>query len=203
MAITAVLALVASALSADPLKCNLADYRSLPGLAASVAGDALTLGWGGEKGQELRLRFVVAGGTPTIQELAVKRSGAAWAILASNVTPDFRVVSGLRRVTDQQLDPLRRLHVDITQDVIDKYKWDAFWDAPLNLEDGGTHGEATPPKKGLLRQPGWPRKAFGRHHFQIPFDAAGKKWVRFAAWDTAGNGAMVQPIRVGSSRSTD
>ena len=44
--------------------------------------------------------------------------------------------------------------------------------------------------------------AFGQHHFQIPFDATGKKWVRFAAWDTAGNGAMVQPIRVGAVQTT-
>ncbi len=33
----------------------------------------------------------------------------------------------------------------------------------------------------------------GSHRFQIPFDAAGKKWVRFAAWDSAGNGAFTQP----------
>ena len=32
--------------------------------------------------------------------------------------------------------------------------------------------------------------------FEIPFDAAGQKWVRFAAWDSAGNGAFVQPIRI-------
>ena len=37
---------------------------------------------------------------------------------------------------------------------------------------------------------------FGKHHFQIPFDATGKKWVRFAAWDSAGNGAMVQPVKL-------
>jgi hypothetical protein len=36
--------------------------------------------------------------------------------------------------------------------------------------------------------------AFGKHHFQIPFDTTGKKWVRFAVWDSAGNGAFVQPI---------
>ena len=36
----------------------------------------------------------------------------------------------------------------------------------------------------------------GSHHFSIPFDAAGKKWVRFAAWDVAGNGALVQPVRL-------
>jgi hypothetical protein len=34
---------------------------------------------------------------------------------------------------------------------------------------------------------------FGTKHFKIPFDANGKKWVRFAVWDSAGNGAWVQP----------
>ena len=32
----------------------------------------------------------------------------------------------------------------------------------------------------------------GAARFEIPFDAAGKSWVRFAAWDSAGNGAFVQ-----------
>jgi hypothetical protein len=36
--------------------------------------------------------------------------------------------------------------------------------------------------------------AFGTKHFAIPFDAAGKAWVRFAVWDSAGNGAFVQPV---------
>jgi hypothetical protein len=36
--------------------------------------------------------------------------------------------------------------------------------------------------------------AFGTKHFSIPFDAAGKAWVRFAVWDSAGDGAFVQPI---------
>ena len=35
---------------------------------------------------------------------------------------------------------------------------------------------------------------FGTRRFEIPFDAAGKSWVRFAAWDSAGNGAFVQPV---------
>jgi hypothetical protein len=38
--------------------------------------------------------------------------------------------------------------------------------------------------------------AFGRETFTIPFDATGQAWVRFAAWDTAGNGAMTMPIRL-------
>jgi hypothetical protein len=38
--------------------------------------------------------------------------------------------------------------------------------------------------------------AFGKHRFRIPLDTVGKKWVRFAAWDSAGNGAMVQPVKL-------
>jgi hypothetical protein len=35
---------------------------------------------------------------------------------------------------------------------------------------------------------------FGTKSFKIPFDATGKKWVRFAVWDSAGDGAWLQPI---------
>jgi len=37
---------------------------------------------------------------------------------------------------------------------------------------------------------------FGSHKFRIPFDATGKKWVRFAVWDSAGNGAFTQPVHL-------
>ena len=37
---------------------------------------------------------------------------------------------------------------------------------------------------------------FGAHRFEIPFSASGKKWVRFAAWDSAGNGAFTQPLHL-------
>jgi hypothetical protein len=35
--------------------------------------------------------------------------------------------------------------------------------------------------------------AHGTKKFSIPIDATGKAWVRFAAWDSAGNGAFTQP----------
>jgi hypothetical protein len=38
--------------------------------------------------------------------------------------------------------------------------------------------------------------AFGTKSFRIPFDATGKKWVRFAVWDAAGDGAWLQPVLV-------
>ena len=37
---------------------------------------------------------------------------------------------------------------------------------------------------------------FGRRTFRIPFDARGKKWVRFAVWDSAGDGAFTQPVHL-------
>ncbi|HEV3122142.1 MAG TPA: hypothetical protein VGY53_09575, partial [Isosphaeraceae bacterium] len=37
---------------------------------------------------------------------------------------------------------------------------------------------------------------FGSKRFRIPFDATGKKWVRFAVWDSAGNGAFTQPVHL-------
>ena len=43
---------------------------------------------------------------------------------------------------------------------------------------------------------------FGTKHFAIPFNAAGKAWVRFAVWDSAGNGAFVQPT-VAVAKGTD
>ena len=39
---------------------------------------------------------------------------------------------------------------------------------------------------------------FGSHEFKIPFDATGKKWVRFAAWDSAGDGAFTEPVALNS-----
>ena len=38
--------------------------------------------------------------------------------------------------------------------------------------------------------------AFGTKTLRIPFDATGKKWVRLAVWDSAGDGAWLQPVGV-------
>jgi hypothetical protein len=157
---TAALAFVASAASADPLTCNLTGYKALPGLTAAVAGDALTVTWDGDANQEVRLQLTINSGTPTIKDLAVRRKGGAWVTLVSNATPYFHVVSGFRRATDQQIKPLQDLGIAITPEVLDRIKWEAFWDAPLNIPgDEVAHGGSTPPVKGIANQPGLPRKA--------------------------------------------
>jgi hypothetical protein len=147
----AVLAGFAPAASAqDTLTCDLAGYRAQAGLTAAMAGDTLSLTWVGDRNQELRMQLVVRQGTPTIRDLAIRRSGGQWATVVSNATPEFGVVTGMRRVTNQQLQPLKQLGVPITPELIEEIKWDAFWDAPLHVP-GNEPGRAQ-------NNPGLPRK---------------------------------------------
>ena len=91
---TLALALVASSIYADPLTCNLTAYKAAVGLIATVSDNTLAVTWSGEGGAELRLRFAIDGGTPTIRELAVRKKGGQWSTLVANVTPEFTVVLG-------------------------------------------------------------------------------------------------------------
>jgi hypothetical protein len=155
----AALGLLATSVHADPLTCDLAAYKSQPGLTAAVADNVLTVSWDGDKNHAARLRFIIAAGTPQIQELAVQTKGGSWITLASHVNADYRVVSGLRRATDQQLRPLHDLGVTITPQILDQIRWEAFWDSPLNVPGNEVaHGGATPPVAGIANQPGLPRK---------------------------------------------
>ncbi len=158
--LTAGLVFFASALRADPLTCNLTGYKAVAGLTAAVSDNTLTVTWDGDKNAEVRVRFTLNDGAPTIRDLAVRsRSAQQWVTLASNVTPEYQVVSGVRRATDQQLKPLQDLGVPITPDVLDRIRWEAFWDSPLNVPgDSVAHGGATPPVAGIANQPGLPRK---------------------------------------------
>src|SRR5260221_7340218 len=155
-------ALSAAPALADPLSCNLSAYKAAPGLAASVDGRALTLTWDGDKTDEIRLRLGITNGAPAIQDLSIRRKGGAWTILASNLAPEFRVVSGYRRLDQEAYPALKEAYGEVTQAILDKYKWDAFWDAPLRVPgDEVAHGNSTPPPNGIpgTNQPGLPRKA--------------------------------------------
>src|SRR6266542_2794681 len=162
MMAVAVALVTSSASYADPLTCNLTAYKPTAGLTAAVSDNTLAVTWDGDKDTELRMRFAIDGGTPTIRELATRKKGGQWATLASNLTPEFRVVSGLRRATQQQTEPLEKLGIALTADVIDKIKWEAFWDAPLYIEGSGelppTHKTAISEMKGVAKQPGLPGK---------------------------------------------
>ena len=51
------------------------------------------------------------------------------------------------------------LKVPITPEIIDEHKWDAFWDAPLDLNPQPGREANPPPAAGIANQPGLPRKA--------------------------------------------
>ena len=113
--------------------CDLSEYTPLDGLTAANQGEVLALTWSGERGTELRLALTVLDESPLVAEMAVRRAGGSWVNLARDVTPEFNVTSGLRRISEQQLRPLRDLGVNITPEIIEKEKWVVFWDSPLTV----------------------------------------------------------------------
>ena len=139
--------------------CDLTGYKATAGLTATNGADGLTVMWDGDRDRDVRLELAIDAGTPTIRELAIRRKGAAWTTLAANAQPEFRLVSGFRRMSNQQIQPLDGLKVSITPAIIDEHKWDAFWDAPLDLNPQVGRGGNPPPAAGIANQPGLPRKA--------------------------------------------
>jgi hypothetical protein len=117
--------------AAQPLNCDMSQYKAASGLTAGIEQGAVAVTWNGSNGSELRARYAIDNGQPIVRELAVRKSGGQWAPLGQNLVPEFYVKSGLRRMTTQQGAPLRDLGVDISPEVIEKNKWYAFWDAPF------------------------------------------------------------------------
>src|SRR5262245_59530673 len=129
-----VLALPAAAASMD---CDLSAYRAQAGLRAERSGDALIVSWTGERESELRASFAVADGVPVVRELAARRKGGAWQILGRSLVPEFDVTSGRRRISSQQLAPLRELG-QLDPSFLEREKWKVFWDAPLQIPGSRT-----------------------------------------------------------------
>src|SRR5262245_46794028 len=128
--------LTASTSLADPLKCDVSQYKAITGLTAGIEQDLLVVSWTGQGGSELRARYAVDGGVPVVRDLAVRKSGGQWTTLGQHLTAEYRVTTGVRRMSEQQAEPLRAAGVQLTPDVITKNRWYAFWDAPLVMPDG-------------------------------------------------------------------
>lgn len=71
---------------------------------------------------------------------------------------------------------------------------DVTWTFPLSFVEVimGDGERTTTRRLSATDLPG-----FGTHTFTVPVDVTGQRWIRFAAWDTAGNGAMTMPVRLG------
>jgi len=70
---------------------------------------------------------------------------------------------------------------------------DVEWTFPLEFIEV-VWGDGRTVDRQIVRATEFP--AFGSKHFVLPFDATGKAWVRFAVWDSAGDGAFVQPVKL-------
>jgi len=138
--------------------CSLSGFTDSPTLSASQSSAGLQIEWSGNDEQRLRLQFAIADGAPTIHSLALSANGSQWTTLLQDAGIEYRVVEGFRRISNQQLAPLRDLGVELTQEIIDRYKWDVFWDAPLDLREEMAGGNP-PPAAGVANQPGLPRSA--------------------------------------------
>jgi hypothetical protein len=146
--------------SGSPSLCDLSGYKEAPGLRATMDGKTLVVTWEGDQSQELRARFTINQGIPVIQDLAIQKKDGSWATLATNATPEFRMVSGYRRMDNLQYVALPLSGNPVTQGLVDQFKWAAFWDAPLNVPGGEkAHGGSSPPPEGIpgTDQPGLPR----------------------------------------------
>lgn len=151
--------LVSCLQTGDPIAYHLDEYHPQTGLDAIVQDEQLTVSWQGDGGQELQMIFGVEDGTPVIRELAISKEGDTWDILGSNLKPEYRVVSGVRRVTQQQTAPLKDLGISLTEQKLDEIKWDAFWDAPLYVENEPprNHTSSIPAAEPFANHPGMPR----------------------------------------------
>jgi len=141
---------------------DLSRYEAQEGLTAELDEGSLKVQWEMGEGCEGKLRFAVEQGIPVIKELALKSANEDWMNVATELRPEFTVVSGIRRATLQQMEPLADMGVEITDEVLNEIKWDAFWDAPLFVEEEGKESSyrssSIPPQDPCCGQPGMPRK---------------------------------------------
>ena len=109
-----------------------------------MADNQLVVTWKGARESELRARFGIENGQPLIRDLVARKGTGSWATLGENLKPEYRVVTGVRRMSTQQADPLRAAGVELTPDVIAKNRWYAFWDAPLFIPPPPAAGRGQP-----------------------------------------------------------
>jgi hypothetical protein len=123
------LALPALTLAAD---CDLSGYKAQPGLRASIIANGVEFEWQGAAGISARTSFQAVNGQPVIHEMAVRKQGGSWLVLGRDLQPEFQVTTGKRRISEQQLSPLRKLG-RMDPAYLEEQKWNAFWDAPLRV----------------------------------------------------------------------
>src|ERR1700689_3757024 len=130
------LAMLTGVAAAQSLNCDLQGYKATDGLKATTSGGVVTMTWQGQGGQELRASFGIRNGQPFVQELAARAGSGRWTMLGKDLSPDFQVSTGKRRISQAQRTQLQALNLD-TPEEESKRKWNTFWDAPLVIPGRG------------------------------------------------------------------
>jgi hypothetical protein len=117
------------------LQCSFDGFKPEAGLTAAMTRGTLEVSWRGEPGQQLRALFSIQDGRPVVQQMAARNGAAAWSILAKDLTPDFQVTTGRRRISSTQRNLLKKFGIDTPAEE-DVRKWNTFWDAPLVVPGG-------------------------------------------------------------------
>jgi hypothetical protein len=131
--------------------CEHSGYRPVAGITAESNANGVTLTWPGEKGEQLRARFALRDGQPVVGELAARAAGGAWVALGSDLTPEFQVTTGRRRISPQQVGNLKKLGIDSPEEE-EKRKWNTFWDAPLVVPGKPNHTTDLPRREEEIRR---------------------------------------------------
>jgi hypothetical protein len=118
-------------------------YKVIDGIKVTATGNGVEFVWPGEKGRQLRARFALRDGQPVVEELAAQKLGGAWIELGNDLTPDFAVTTGERRISITERTILKNLNLD-TPENEERYKWNVFWDAPLVIPG---HSHLTVPER--------------------------------------------------------
>jgi hypothetical protein len=137
--------------TAQAKPCDMAGYTNIDGLSAIAISDGVQTTWQGEDGNTLRADFSIRNNEPVVTQLAVRKHGGNWITLANNVTPEFQVTTGKRRISTAQMNYLKRAHLD-TSEEIERRKWFTFWDAPLAVPGNPRWNAFLPRKAGEIRR---------------------------------------------------
>ncbi len=85
--------------AADGVNCDMQRYKQAEGLTAENRDGTVHLSWQGERHDQLRASFTIRGGQPLVVELAARNGAGAWKVLGRNLTPEYEVTSGVRRMS--------------------------------------------------------------------------------------------------------
>lgn len=131
--------------SAQSFPCSTQGLQAVEGIEVTANGNGTLLTWDGERGDHLRALFVLRDGQPLIADLEARISDGPWIVLAQDVTPDFHVTTARRRISETETSILVRMKQD-TPENQERYKWNVFWDAPLEVPGTEDNHLVGPPR---------------------------------------------------------